>query len=222
VGEHCLLQVLACLRKAAKWQIGMHINKEWKPSSYMVCTLFDKTVGVHGFGSCAREFVKLIKPFNCKVRAYSPHVPDKLFNDYEIERADTLEDLFSQNEIVVDLAALTPETKGIVTEKLLKLIPEGGVFVNTGRGAVVDEEALSKVAKNKDIQIALDVFKEEPLPEDSPLRGCENIFLTPHIGGPTIDERKVCGLHALKNVEAFYEDKPLSSVIDLKSYDRMT
>lgn len=222
VAEHCLLQVLACLRKAAKWQLEMHTHQGWKPARYNVLTLFNKRVGIHGFGASAREFVKLIRAFGCRINVYSPHVGDKTFEEYGIERAETLEELFSGNEIIVDLAPLTPQTRSMVTEELLAMIPEDGVFVNSGRGAVVDERALARVAQKGRIQIAIDVFETEPLPKDSPLRSMDNVFLTPHIAGPTIDERKVCGLHALNNVKAYYENRPLQSVISLDAYDRMT
>ena len=98
------------------------------------------------------------------------------------------------------------------------------VFVNTGRAALVNEEALIKVAKTGRIQIALDVYHAEPLPPDSPLRGLDNVFLTPHIGGPTPDMRKHSGYQALNNIEAFLAGKQsdLKSVVTVKEYDRMT
>ncbi|OHB51595.1 MAG: hypothetical protein A2Y10_03095 [Planctomycetes bacterium GWF2_41_51] len=222
VAEHCLLQILACLRRATKYQIGMHCRKEWKPVKYEAFTLFDKKVGIHGFGASARELVKLLKPFGCKISSYSPNVPDEYFKEYNIIRSKSLEDLFSKNTIIVDLAALTPKTRAIVTGRLLRMIPAGGVFINSGRGAVIDEAALARIAHEGMIQIAIDVFDKEPLPADSPLRGCENVFLTPHIGGPTIDERKVCGLHALKNIEAYFKGEKQRSIIGLSEYDRMT
>jgi phosphoglycerate dehydrogenase-like enzyme len=222
VGEHCLLQVLACLRRAAKWQLDVHVRKKWRPDKYEAFTLFDKTIGLHGFGGSAREFVKLVKPFNCKISAYSPNVPDSYFEQYNVKRSLSLEDIFSENEIIVDLASHTAQTHKIVNEGLLRKIRPGGIFVNSGRGAVVDEAAMAKVAREGRIQIALDVFEKEPLPEDSPLRGLENVFITPHIGGPTMDERKICGMHALKNIEAYFNKKPLKAVIGLAEYDRMT
>jgi phosphoglycerate dehydrogenase-like enzyme len=222
VAEHCLLQVLACLRKATNWQIDMHIEKQWKPAGKNVMTLFGKSVGIYGFGSSAREFVKLIKAFDCKVAAFDPYVNDDMFVKYGIKRSSSLEELFSQNEIIVDLAALTADTKGSVTEELLNMLPDCGVFVNSARGPIVDEAALIKVARSGRIQIALDVYHVEPLPQDSPLRGSENVFLTPHIGGPTTDERKTCGLYALKNIKSYFEGKPLNAVIGLNEYDLMT
>lgn len=222
VAEHCLLQTLGALRRMAKWQLDMHTKKDWRPQNYESFTLFGKKVGLHGFGVCSREFVKLVKPFGVKIQAYSPHVPDEIFEEFDATRANTLEELFSSNDIIVDLASLTPKTKGIVTEKLLRMIPEGGVFVNSGRGAVIDEDAMARVAKEGKIQFALDVFTQEPLPADSPLRGLDNVFLSPHIGGPTIDRRYMGGLSALENTAAYFRGETLNSTINTGQYDRMT
>jgi phosphoglycerate dehydrogenase-like enzyme len=222
IAEHCLLQVLAASRRIAKCQFLLHFKAQWRPADLEFYTLFEKRVGLHGFGAIARELVPLLKPFNCKISTYSPSVPDEMLANFGVKRAQTLEELFSQNDVIVDLAPLTPKTRGIVTEELLRMIPKGGVFVNSGRGAVIDEVALAKIAREGALQLALDVFEKEPLPLDSPLRGCENVLLTPHTAGPTIDERKMCGLHALKNAAAFFEGRPLSGVVGLDEYDRMT
>ncbi len=222
VAEHCLLQVIASLRRITRWQIDMHVHKLWRTPNFETCTLFEKNVGIHGLGSCSRELVKLMRPFQCNISAYSPSVPDEKFTELGVNRACSLEELFSENEIIVDLAALTAANYKIIDECLLRMIPVGGVFVNCGRGKVIDESALGKIAKEGHIQIALDVFETEPLPADSPLRGCDNVLLTPHIGGPTIDERRVCGRKAIENIGAYFKSKPLTSSVSLTEYDRMT
>lgn len=222
VAECTLLQILSCLRRSTHWQLELHTRKGWVDGRETVRGLFGRRVGLHGFGSISREVVRLIQPFGCKISAYSPSVPDEDLKAAGVRRVGTLKELFSQNDVVVELAARTPATINSVTEELLMSIPEGGVFVNTGRAAVVDEEALIKVAKTGRIQIALDVFHVEPLPADSPLRGLDNVFLTPHIGGPTADRRQDSGLLALENIEAFFAGRELRSVVTLKEFDRMT
>ncbi len=222
VAEHCLLQMMAGLRRVTRWQIDMHVHKLWRTKHFQTCTLFDKKVGIHGFGGCARELVKLMRPFNCRINAYSPSVPDEMLDKLGVARSCSLEELFSENDVIVDLAALTPANYKIIDERLLRMIPKGGVFVNCGRGKVIDESDLCKIAKEGNIQIALDVFETEPLAADSPLRGCDNVFLTPHIGGPTIDERKVCGRKAIENVSAYFKAIPMNSIVGLTEYDRMT
>jgi phosphoglycerate dehydrogenase-like enzyme len=104
-----------------------------------------------------------------------------------------MERLFSDNDIIVELAPLIPETVGTVTEAHLRLIRPGGVFINVGRGAVVDEAALLRVAAEGKIQVGLDVFTQEPLPKESGFRGLRNVTLTPHLAGPTTDRRRDAG-----------------------------
>ncbi len=222
VAEHCLLQVLAALRNMAHHQISMHIRKKWKEERYIPDTLFGKRIGIHGFGRIAQSFVDLVRPFGCSSSAYSPNVPAKVFYAHDVRRIHSLEELYENNNVIVCLASLTPRTFGCVGEKLLRLIPEGGVFVNAGRGEVVDEEALVKVARRGRIGFALDVFALEPLPENSPLRGCENIVLTPHIGGPTPGTRYIAGLHALRNVDKYFRGEKLNGIIDVERYSKMS
>jgi phosphoglycerate dehydrogenase-like enzyme len=87
---------------------------------------------------------------------------------------------------------------------------------------VVDEAALIRVAREGKIQIALDVFEQEPLPPGSLLRGLPNVTLLPHLGGPTRDRRRDSGQLALKNLRAFLRGEPLEAVITHDVYDRST
>jgi phosphoglycerate dehydrogenase-like enzyme len=102
------------------------------------------------------------------------------------------------------------------------MMPSGGVFVSAGRGDVVDEYGLINVLRDGSLQAALDVYEKEPLPLDSPLRGMKNVFLTPHIAGPTTDERALCGKAAMMNVAAYLQDRPVENIIRPEKYDRMS
>jgi phosphoglycerate dehydrogenase-like enzyme len=177
---------------------------------------------LHGFGSIAQSLVPMLRPFTQDIRAYSPHVPDALFAQYGVRRVTTLEELFAGSDVVVELAAATPANYHVVTESLLRAMPEGGVFVNVARGSVVDEAALVRVAREGRLQIALDVFETEPLPPDSPLRGLPNVTLLPHLGGPTRDRRRDSGALALRNIRAWLRGEPLEAVVTLEVYDRAT
>jgi len=228
VAEHCLLQILAALRQAAYHQITMHVQKGWDDLPWNAQTfsgprsLFGRRVGIHGFGVIANALLKLLRPFDCQVSVYAPHDPPRKFAAAGVAQAASLEALFSENEILVELAPLIPETRGSITWEMLNRLPDGGVFVNSGRGKVVDESALARLALERRVTLALDVFTDEPLPADSPLRGLPNVFFTPHIAGPTADRRVDCGLYALNNVAAYLESRPLLGVVDLWQYDHMT
>jgi len=75
----------------------------------------------------------MLRPFTSDIQVYSPHMPDNIFSDHGVKRLDSLEELFATSDVVVELAALTPENHHIIDEKILRLIRPGGVFVNVAR-----------------------------------------------------------------------------------------
>ncbi|MEO6246215.1 MAG: NAD(P)-dependent oxidoreductase [Opitutaceae bacterium] len=222
VAEAALFHVLACLRNSSHWAIAMHQPgvAAWKNGPHDSRSLFSRRVGLHGFGPVARELVALLRPWNCPVTVFAPDVTDDLARGYGIERATSLDTLFAENEILVELAPLIPATTGIVTEKILRLIRPGGVFVNVGRGAVVDEAALLRLAHEGNIAIGLDVFTQEPLPADSGFRALPHVSLTPHTAGPTIDRYPDAGAFALENLRAYAADRPLEAIVTPEIFDQ--
>jgi len=222
VAEWALFHVLCCLRRATSWALAMHLERGWKHPATETASLFGRRVGLHGFGMVARELVLLLRPFGAEVQVAAPDVDAAAEQAWQVRRAASLEALFAENDIIIELAPLIPETAGGITERLLRLIRPGGVFVNVGRGAVVDEAALLRVAREGRIQIGLDVFAEEPLPPDSGFRGLRNVTLTPHLAGPTTDRRRDAGAFALRNLRAYAADRPLEAVITPSVFDRTT
>lgn len=220
VAEWALFHVLCCLRRATSWALAMHLEQGWKNSGTETASLFGRRVGIHGFGMVARELVRLLEPFGTQVEVFAPDVDATAEATWGVRRARSLEALFAENDIVVELAPLIPETVGIVTENLLRLIQPGGVFVNVGRGAVVDEAALLRVAREGRIQVGLDVFADEPLPVDSAFRGLRNVTLTPHLAGPTTDRRRDAGAFGLRNLKAYVAGDPLEAVVTPIVFDR--
>lgn len=222
VAECTLMLILMALRRASHWAVAMHRDGLWKDSQTMTQSLIGRRVGIHGFGLISQQLVPMLRPFTSEIQSYSPRVPENIFTNLGVKRLGSLGELFATSDVVVELAALTPENHHLVDESILRLIRPGGVFVNVGRGSVVDEAALARVAQEGKIQVALDVFEVEPLPKESPLRGLPNVTLLPHLGGPTRDRRCDSGRLALKNLRAFLEGKPLEAVISLDIYDRST
>ncbi len=223
ISECALLLTLCCMRRVRYWTEEMHLNGGWKTPETETQSLFERRVGLHGLGLISQKLVDLLKPFTDNISAFSPSVPDEIYENLGVSRSPTLEDLFSKNDVIIELAALTPKTEGMITEALLRMIPKGGAFVNVGRGAVVDEEALARLAKDRpDIQVGLDVYGVEPLPVDSPFRGLKNVMLFPHLGGPTIDRRRDAGDHGLENLRRYLSGEELMDPYDLGLYDRAT
>ena len=224
VAEAALFHILACLRNASHWALAMHQPgvAAWKNGLSDSRSLFCRSVGIHGFGPVARELVGLLKPWQCPIAVFAPDVTPELAQSFGVRPAASLDALFADNEIVVELAPLIPATQGIVTERQLRLIRPGGVFVNVGRGAVVDEAALLRIAREGRISVGLDVYTTEPLPADSGFRALPRVNLTPHTAGPTIDRYPDAGLFALKNLRAHVAGQMPDAVVTPEIYDQST
>jgi len=112
-------------------------------------------------------------------------VPKELIRSHGAEPVESLDQLFdSQPEILVELEALTPQSVGFVKESHLRALRPDSLFVNSGRGAVVDEAVLERIAVEGRLRLALDVFAVEPPPRTSPLRSPSRVTLMPHVSGP--------------------------------------
>jgi phosphoglycerate dehydrogenase-like enzyme len=223
VAEAALTLILCSLRRMTQWSLLMHRDRAWSARGLMPgISLFGKRVGIHGFGNVARELVRLLQPFQCVVSAYSKGVPQEVFRENGVAMAASLDDLFAESDVLVEAEAFTSRTRGIITERLLRLLPIGASFVNIGRGPLVDEMAICRIAAEGRIHFALDVFGQEPLPENSPLRGMMNVTLTPHVAGPTVDHRRTCGRVTVENLRRFARGELPDGLISLEIYDRST
>lgn len=160
--------------------------------------LWNKTLGLVGFGRIGRGVAKRALGFDMQVLAYDPYVKHE-----DIPAGISLtgfEDLLGQADYVSLHTALTGETRHMIGAHQLKLMKPTAYFINTARGALVDEEALyTALTQNQIAGAALDVFNEEP-PKDSPLIGLENVVVTAHIGAHTRESIERVGIMAAENV----------------------
>ncbi len=223
VAECALMLILCTLRRTAESNLVMHVDKGWKwPNDLRPQSLFHRRVGLHGFGAVARSLLPLLKPFGVSVQAYSAGVPAEIFAASGVRQAASLEELFSTSDVLVEVEAASSFNIGSVTENHFRLLPPGAVFVNVGRAAVVEEAALMRVAGEGWLPMGLDVYHQEPLPADSPLRGLPHVCLLGHQAGPTPDRRCDCGRFALENLRAYRAGQPLRGVVTAEAFDLMT
>lgn len=140
--------------------------------------LSGKRACILGCGDVGREIAKRLHAFGCHITGVNRTV--RVLPDFdEVLPLDKLAETAAACDILVCCIALTPETRGIVSEEIFDRLHDGAVFVNVARGALADEAALTKWLQNGGHAV-LDVFEEEPLPESSPLWDMENVILTPH------------------------------------------
>lgn len=222
VAEGALLHILSCLRRSPHWAVQMHMHGAWKVRTSQTASLFGRRVGLRGYGRVARSLIELLRPFKCDIGVLAPDMTAERAAADNLRAIDSLDALMSENDVVVELAPLIDATRRSITETHLRLLRPGSVFVNVGRGATVDEDALERVAREGNIFVGLDVFSQEPLPADSGFRGLSNVSLSPHLAGPTSDRRRDAGEHGLNNIAAYLNGGDLVGQITPAVYDQST
>jgi phosphoglycerate dehydrogenase-like enzyme len=222
VAEHALLLVMASLRQLPRWRDYMLLPSTAHRAALETRTLHGKRVAIHGFGVIARELIRLLKPFDVTVTVFSEGVPEAFIRSHGATPAASLHALAQSAEVFVTCEALTPASRGAINAPILAALPEGAVFVNVGRGAVADEEALIEAAQTRGLRIGSDVFLHEPLTPDSPFFSLPGAILSPHIAGPTRDHFAACGRHAVANVARYLAGENPVGLITPEIYDRST
>ncbi len=147
---------------------------------HMGVGLVGRTLGSLGVGNIGAEMFRMAKPFDMQFIAHDPFADKKVAAELGIELV-SLEDLFRRSDILCVNCPLTPETHHIVNAERLALMKPTAYFINTARGPIVDQKALTKVLQDRKIAGAgLDVFEQEPTDPNDPLLHLDNIIAAPH------------------------------------------
>ncbi len=185
VAEHTLMFMLALLRRAP--QIDRQVREGiWKKNETgLSCyTLEGKTVGLVGLGNIGKEVAKMLQPFRVHVLY---HKTSRLSQDEEQDLQVSYESfkaLLNRSDIVSLHCPLTPQTKEIINPDTICQMKKGAWLVNTARGGLVDEHALTQALESSLLSgAALDVFSSEPLPPNHKLCAQNNVIVSPHIAG---------------------------------------
>jgi len=165
--------------------------------------LLGKKVGIVSVGAISRLVIGHLRHFGCEVLAYSTR-PDPAYAAAAGIRYATLEEIFSECDIVSLHTARTPATIGMIDARLLSLLRPGALFLNTARGEVVCEKDLLDALSTGRFSAVLDVYNTEPLPPDHPFHTLPNVTLFPHQCGPTYDRRDYITRELLADATRFF------------------
>lgn len=189
VSDFAVGLLLAEVRNIARAHFSIMQNgwrKEFSNSS-RIPELKGKTVGIVGFGYIGRLVARKLSGFDVNLLVYDPFVSEEVLSQHNA-RAVEKPELFRESDFVTLHARLSDATRGLVGREELELMKPSAYLVNTGRAGLVDHEALERVlAKGGIAGAGLDVFPDEPLPENSGLRELDNVTLTTHIAGTTTE-----------------------------------
>jgi glyoxylate reductase len=162
-----------------------------------------KTIGIIGLGRIGFEMAKrCVKGFDMNLIYYDLYPNKRAEEELGAERK-SLEEVMKESDFISIHVALTPPTRGVIDEKQLKLMKKTAYIINTSRGPVIDQTALTKVLSEGTIAGAgLDVFEKEPIPLDDPLLKLTNIVLAPHQASVTNEAREGMAICDAENIAA--------------------
>ena len=217
VAEYVVMMVLAISRRLPQL-LELQRERTWQP--LMATELADLTVGIVGYGGIGQEVARLLAPFGCPLIVTRRH-PERGAGDGNRVRLlppEALDQLLAASDIVILAAPLTARTEGVIDARALQQMKRSAHLINVSRGGLVDELALRRGLEAGWIAGAvLDVFREQPLPVDSPLYGTPNLIVTPHTSWSSgrVVSRSIDLFIA--NLRRYLDGQPLENVVDLEA-----
>ncbi|MCL5680932.1 MAG: 2-hydroxyacid dehydrogenase [Candidatus Thermoplasmatota archaeon] len=201
VAEHVIAFTLQFLKDT------IFLNNELRNRNWPMLTgsrdLEGKVFGIVGMGMIGTQLAKRLLPFNVTILYYDL----KRLSEEEEEELGvnfvTLDYLLSNSDIISLHLPLTDKTRNMFSEKEFSMMKDGAIFINTARGELVDENSLISAIRNKGIKAGLDVFSKEPPDFNSPLFAMDNVLLSPHIAGVTIESQQRFLTDTISNVLRF-------------------
>jgi phosphoglycerate dehydrogenase-like enzyme len=171
-----------------------------------------KVLGVLGLGKLGSEVARVGRAFQMEVIAWSQNLTEEHASSLGARRVEK-DELFQRADFVTIHLILSKRTRGLVTAHELALMKPEAYLINTSRGPIVEERALIDVLTNHKIAgAALDVYDEEPLPDEHALRKLDNVVLTPHLGYVTVENYRKAYGEAVEDIRAFLAGHPIRTI----------
>jgi phosphoglycerate dehydrogenase-like enzyme len=214
IAEYLVMMLLAVARRLPQL-LELQRERTWQP--LRARELSDMTVGIIGFGSIGAELARLLEPFGTRIVAVRRH-PERGAEgtQTEIHGADALDDVLRAADAIVLTAPLTGETQDLIGPRELSVMRPGAWLYNIARGRLIDERALRAALSAGSIGGAvLDVFRDEPLPPDSPLYDTPNLIITPHTSWASDQVVRRSFELFVGNLRRFVAGEPLDNLVDL-------
>jgi D-3-phosphoglycerate dehydrogenase / 2-oxoglutarate reductase len=204
LSEHAMSLMLACARNIVR---GHSNVREGKPAPRLtekegqhLTILKGKTLGIIGFGLSGRRLVPKARGFEMEILTYDPYVEKDVFKQYDVQPVE-LNTLLEKSDFIAIHASLNPTSFHLLGLEQLRKMKPTAFIVNTARGAIIDESALIPVLSDGGIAGAgLDVTEREPLPADSPLTRLNNVILTGHRAGSSLESNVIWGIRPAEDV----------------------
>lgn len=212
--EHTIAMLLSLSRYIPSANSSLK-KGEWKRKEFTGVELYNKTLGVIGFGRIGSHVSKVCKALGMKVMVFDPYISSSKAEELNIEVVD-LNKLFSEADFITVHVPLTAETSNLINLENMKKMKKTTRIVNCSRGGIINEADLVYALENNIIAgAALDVFETEPLKE-SPLQNIQDkLIITPHLGASTQEAQVNVSVDVAEQVSAFFKGEKVKSAVNL-------
>jgi len=218
--EHTIALMMSLARHIPVADAGMKAGK-WDRGKYIGAQVSGKTLGVIGLGRIGREVARRAVGLDMKVVGYDPFLTPDRAAQLGINAFSNLDELLPHCDFLTIHVPMTDETKGMIGERAMSLLPKGARLLNVARGGIIDEEALVAALKSGRVAgAALDVFVQEPPAADSPLLTAPNIVLTPHLGASTVEAQEAVALEAAQLLIDYLTRGVVQCAVNMAAFNR--
>jgi D-3-phosphoglycerate dehydrogenase len=212
--EHTMALLTALARNVPQAHASLTAGA-WDRSKYSGVELYEKTLGILGFGRIGQLVAQRARGFGMRVLAFDAYVAEERFRELGVERADSSDAVYAAADFITVHLPKTPETENWLDAGAFAKMKDGVRVLNVARGPlVVDEDLKAAIDSGKVAGAALDVFREEPI-TDHPLFGYPNVIVTPHLGASTAEATDRAGYQAAEQVVAALTGGVVTSAVNV-------
>jgi D-3-phosphoglycerate dehydrogenase len=212
--EHTMALLLALARNISPAHQSL-IEGKWDRSKYSGVELYEKTLGILGFGRIGQLVAQRARAFGMRVLAFDPFVSAERYRDLGVEKADSPDDIYAAADFITIHLPKTPDTEGFLDAAAFAKMRKGARILNVARGGLVDEGALKDALDSGQLAgAALDVFPSEPMTEN-PLLAYANVLATPHLGASTAEATDRAGYQSAEQVVAALIGGVVSTAVNI-------
>ncbi len=212
--EHTMALLLALARNVPQAYASLIAGK-WERSKFSGVELYEKTLGILGFGRIGQLVAQRARGFGMRVLAFDPFVSAERYRDLGVEKAESPQDIYAQADFITVHLPKTADTEGFVGAEAFAAMRDGARILNVARGGLIDEAALKDALDSGKLAgAALDVFPSEPITEH-PLFGYPNVVVTPHLGASTAEATDRAGYQSAEQVVAALTGGVVSTAVNI-------
>jgi D-3-phosphoglycerate dehydrogenase / 2-oxoglutarate reductase len=213
--EHTLALLLALARNIPQAYVSLTAGR-WERSKFSGVELYDKTLGILGFGRIGQLVAQRARGFGMRVLAFDPFVSAERYRELGVDKAGAAEDVYAQADFITVHLPKTPETEGFLDAAAFARMRDGVRVLNVARGGLIDDAALQDALDSGKVAgAALDVFPSEPITDYPLFSGYPQVVVTPHLGASTAEATDRAGYQSAEQVLAALTGGVVSTAVNI-------